>query len=303
MASNDEEREGRRRRIADRGSDRMALITGRINALPPTPPSSTSSPTYRSVPRHATSMSVAAGLNSHSEEDDVHSRHQRPQSLSAFEDYNQNLTGGAEDKRRAAFSSRLKHQGGFRYSHLENMDFETEKKPGKEDSADVTEASRQVSDDGAKMKPSPVPSKAKSPVQNTEVKQQPPRHNKATFFSSRELNYCILASESTRAISSLIIAVMVVFYYLISKSVLASRPLYILLLTDVTIVFARLYCGKAIVVEENEGEKDKAPGDGHSWGDAVKLLERGLVAYQALRGAFIDCSIYLVVVVCATSFM
>ncbi|KAL9304476.1 hypothetical protein ACSQ67_021739 [Phaseolus vulgaris] len=293
----------------------MALITGRINALPPTPPSSTNSPTHRGVPRHATSMSVA-GFDSHSEEDDVPSRHQRPQSLSAFEDYNENLSGGAEDKRRAAFSSRLKHQAGFRYSHLEHMDFENEKEAGKEDSDPITEPNNQVSDDGAKMQPSPdakmqsspdakmqptpVPSKPKSPAQNTEVKQQPPR-KKATFFSSRELNHCILASESTRALSSLIIAVVVVFYYLISKSVLASRPLYILLLTDVTIVFARLHCGKAIVVEENEGEKGKTPGDGHSWGDAVKLLERGLVAYQALRGAFIDCSIYLVVVVCATS--
>jgi len=214
------------------------------------------------------------------------------------------FAGGSEDKRRAGFSaSRLKHQGGFRYAHLENMEFKTEEKPAKQDSNPITEANNKVSDDGAKVEPSPVPSQPKkSSVQNTRQVKQPPRH-KATVFSSRELNYCILASESTRALSSLIIASMVVFYYFISKSVLASRPLYILLLTDVTIVLARLYGGKTIVVEENEREKGKAPGDGHSWGDAVKLLERGLVAYQALRGAFIDCSIYLVVVVCGTSFM
>lgn len=213
------------------------------------------------------------------------------------------FAGGSEDKRRAGFSSsRLKHQGGFRYSHLERFQFQPEEEPAKQDSYPITEANNKVSDDSAKVEASPVPSEPKSSVQKTQQVKQPPRH-KATFFSSRELNYCILASESTRALSSLIIASVVVFYYLISKSVLASRPLYILLLTDVTIVLARLYGGKTIAVEENEGGKGKTPGDGHSWGDAVKLLERGLVAYQALRGAFIDCSIYLVVVVCATSFV
>jgi len=95
MASKNGEREGRRKRIADRGSDRMALITGRINALPPTPPSHAPSPTHRNIPRHALSMSGAAGFDSRSEEHDVPARHQRPQSLSAFDDYNENLTGSS----------------------------------------------------------------------------------------------------------------------------------------------------------------------------------------------------------------
>lgn len=33
-----EAREGRRRRLAERGNDRMALITGQISSLPPPPP-------------------------------------------------------------------------------------------------------------------------------------------------------------------------------------------------------------------------------------------------------------------------
>jgi len=99
MASNDGggggKEERRRRRIAERGSDRMALITGRINALPPTPPSSASSPTHRNIPRHAQSMSVAA-FDSNSDDQQQHHlppRHQRPQSLSAFTDYHEDLTG------------------------------------------------------------------------------------------------------------------------------------------------------------------------------------------------------------------
>ncbi|KAL2338089.1 hypothetical protein Fmac_012535 [Flemingia macrophylla] len=233
MASNNKDggmKEERRRRIAERGSDRMALITGRINALPPTPPSTTSSPTH--VTRHAQSLSV---FDSHSDQNQLPRRHQRPQSLTAFNaDHQNDHKGGAMDKRSTSLASaRLKHQGGF-----------------------------------------------------------------------RELNSCILASEPTRALSSLIIALVVVFYYMMSKSVFASRPLYILLLTDVTIVLARLHGAKGSVLEETTEEEDvKASGDGHNWGDAVKLLERGLVAYQAIRGLFIDCSIYLVVVVCVTSLM
>ncbi|TKY64504.1 Zinc finger FYVE domain-containing protein 26 isoform 1 [Spatholobus suberectus] len=306
MASNNGGKEERRRRIAERGSDRMALITGRINALPPTPPSTTSSPTHgHHIPRHAQSLSAAAAFDSHSDEHHLPPRHQRPQSLSEFAvDYPEDLTGGAEHKRGASLSSaRLKHQGGFRYSHMENFDFKTEEEPLIQDSDTITEANNQVSEgDGAKMKPPCVTSSAKIPPHDTQQLNKPCGH-KPTFFSSRELNSCILASEPTRALSSLIIALLVVFYYMISESVLASRPLYILLLTDITIVLARLHRGKASVLEETEGERVEAHGDGHSWGDAVKLLERGLVAYQAIRGVFIDCSIYIVVVVCGTSLM
>ncbi|RDX66427.1 hypothetical protein CR513_54806, partial [Mucuna pruriens] len=309
MASNnDGGKDERRRRIAERGSDRMALITGRINQLPPTPHSTASSPTFRNhIPRHAQSLSATAVSGSQSDNYNYPNRHQRPQSLSVFAvDYQEDLTGGAEDKRGASIS-RLKHQGGFRYSHLENFEFKPEEEPLVQESNVITEANNQVSeDDDAKMRaPSVVTSRAAINSANEIKPQKPrqPRRHKPTFFSSRELNSCILASEPTRALSSLIIALVVVFCYMISERALASKPLFLVLLTDVTIVLARLYRGKASVLEETEGEKVEAPGSGHNWGDAVKLMERGLVAYQAIRGVFIDCSIYLVVVVCGTSFI
>lgn len=99
MASNNGGEGGkneRRRRIAERGSDRMALITGRINALPPTPPSTTSSsPTHRGhQPRHGQSLSVSA-FDSHS--DDGHPlppRHSRPHSLAALSnDFHEDYAG------------------------------------------------------------------------------------------------------------------------------------------------------------------------------------------------------------------
>ncbi|KAK7255344.1 hypothetical protein RIF29_28752 [Crotalaria pallida] len=351
MASNNNvngEKGERRRRIAERGSDRMALITGRINALPPTQNSGTSSPTQRQPPRHAQSLSY------HHHEPDladdlVNPRHSRPHSLSPafYSDYHEDQdqdhhTGSAEVKHVASNpSSRLKHQSGFKYSNFNNFDNIVEEEPLiQEESGTISEINYQKSehDDGAKTKTSPVTSRTQNGALDTKTKtssvtsrtqngaldtktktssvtsrtrngalgtkqQTKPGRQKHTFFSSRELNLCILASETTRALSSLIIALLVVFFYMISESIVATRPPYIVLLTDITIVLAHLHRIKAKVSEEAEGESVEAHGDEHNWGDAVKLMERGLVAYQAIRGIFIDCSIYIVVVVCGISLM
>jgi len=198
------------------------------------------------------------------------------------------FSDNAEDnKHDASTASKLKHQGGFKYSNFETK---SEDEPLiQESKAEKTESSSRPKQTGSI---------------HTNQAKKPHNWRRHTFFSSRELNFCILASENTRALSSLIIALLVVFYYLISsKSIFASRPLYIVLVTDVTIVVARIFRVKARVLEESRGEMAEAGEDGRSWNDAVKLLERGLVVYQAIRGVFIDCSIYLVVVVCCISVM
>ncbi|OIW19889.1 hypothetical protein TanjilG_27293 [Lupinus angustifolius] len=270
MASNNGNggmKEERRRRIAERGSDRMALITGRINALPPTPNSPTSSPTYRQPPR-AHSLSY-----NHSESDNL------------VDDDHQ--ARSAEEKHDASVqSSRLKHQTGFKYSNFEDFN-----NIGEGESLIQEDSEGDVG--GAKTKPSSVTSRAQNESLDTKKKKKLVWH-KHTFFSSRELNLSILASETTRAICSLIIALLVVFFYMISEGIAATRPIYIVLLTDITIVLGRLYREKARVLEETEGENVEAPRDGHSWGDAVKLMERGLVAYQAIRVALLDGPILIV---------
>lgn len=135
--------------------------------------------------------------------------------------------------------------------------------------------------------------------------------NNPNFFSSKRINSCIIASERTRASCSLIIACLVLISYIdypifgtnlvSSESIIASRPLYIVLLTDITIVFARLYRQRGESSEEVQEESMVSQEDGHNWVAAVKLLERGLVVYQSIRGIFIDCSVYLVVVICGLS--
>lgn len=134
------------------------------------------------------------------------------------------------------------------------------------------------------------------------------------IFTSKGLNSCIIASENTRIYCALVIGFLVVLSYIDyplfgmnivrSESVVASRPVYILLLTDVTIVLARLFYlekQRGFMEAEEETKVAQAQDDGENWEGAVKVLERGLVVYQAIRGFFIDCSVYIVVVVCGVS--
>ncbi|GAU13839.1 hypothetical protein TSUD_261660 [Trifolium subterraneum] len=253
--------EERRRRITERGSDRMALITGRINALPPTAPSS--SPTYT---RHGQSMSVSA-FDSHFDKETSNPRHTRPHSVASaafVSDFDQNNDGNAEDiKHEASAASRLKHQGGFKYSNFE---------PKSEDEPILQDSKTEKTNSSSEAKQSEV---KQTESLNTNQAKKPRNWRRHTFFSSRELNFCILASENTRALSSLIIALVVVFSYAIfSKCIFASKPLYIVLVTDVTIVVARIYREKGRVLEASQGALVEAGEDGRNWGDAVKLLER-----------------------------
>lgn len=49
-----------------------------------------------------------------------------------------------------------------------------------------------------------------------------------------------MTTQSIRIVSSLIIVMSIVFYYIVySDGVIATRPLYILLITDITIVLAK----------------------------------------------------------------
>lgn len=165
-------------------------------------------------------------------------------------------------------------------------------------------------DDSIKVQPS----LGTSMVQRTSIDREPHqklRRHQPKLFTSKQLNSCIIASETTRIICVLIIAFLVVLSYVDyplfgrnivkSESVVASRPLYILLLTDITIVLARLHLENRRDSEEAEEEKVASLEDGHSWTKAEKVLERGLVVYQAIRAIFIDCSVYLVIVICGLS--
>lgn len=133
--------------------------------------------------------------------------------------------------------------------------------------------------------------------------------SKPKLFTSKRINASILASQTTRVFCSLIIASLsvlshvnhplsIIWNMVRSESVVASKPLYILLLTDATIVLARMLAERQKDGGVAEEEIEKMKEDGRNWDSAVKVLERGLVFYQAFRAIFIDFSVYAVVVIC-----
>ncbi|PIN10822.1 hypothetical protein CDL12_16593 [Handroanthus impetiginosus] len=126
-------------------------------------------------------------------------------------------------------------------------------------------------------------------------------------ITPKDINFSIISSENTRALCSFVIAVLVVLSHINlphnvvkPKSLIADRPLYAVLLTDMLIVAARLAL-YSMGREEDDNTETSFGRDGDNWEGAVKLLEWGLVLHQTLRAIFIDCSFYLVIVVCGLS--
>ncbi|XP_047328391.1 uncharacterized protein LOC124931860 [Impatiens glandulifera] len=136
-------------------------------------------------------------------------------------------------------------------------------------------------------------------------------HSSMNYFGSftfKEINASIIESENTRVITSVAIAVLIVFsninlprhVVVRSRSTIASKPLYILMLIDVTIILIQLLEKQRRGHEEVE-DKKKVSQEHENLDGALRILEMGLVLYQTVRGLFIDCSFYLVIVICGLS--
>ncbi|CAL1377965.1 unnamed protein product [Linum trigynum] len=249
-------RNERRRRIMERGSDRLALITGELKNLERT----------SSMPSAVPSLS--------------------------FNERSGGLEIGSDDSG----------------SKTPTKEAIVTKQIPKAEKLDSSHISRSVtSPDVGNLTPKPQtaitaigPSNKKPPSSSSKPKQ-------TIFFSSRRLNACIIASEVTRAKCSFVISVLVLFFHFarswikIDELTERYRPIYLIALTSVTIVLLRMIQGKGMVVEDAQEEKAGDSSEDKSWRDAFMVLERGLTAYQAIRGLFIDCSIYLIVVICGLS--
>lgn len=128
------------------------------------------------------------------------------------------------------------------------------------------------------------------------------------YFGSvtlKEINFSIITSEDMRVLCSIVLAVVVVLYHVIlpldaarPRSLIAYKPLYVLLLTDVFIVGTKLAPFAQRRMEEKELPKVMESEDGQDWGGAIRLMELGLVLHQTIRAVFIDLSFYVAIVIC-----
>ncbi|KAG6425952.1 hypothetical protein SASPL_110163 [Salvia splendens] len=125
-------------------------------------------------------------------------------------------------------------------------------------------------------------------------------------ITRKDINHSIISSEKTRLFCSLVIALLVllshidpIFIVVKSESLIASRPLYAVLLSDLLIAAATLalLSFRRAAEQKVEFEKDV------NWDGAVKVLEWGIILHQTVRAIFIDCSLYLAIVICGLSLM
>lgn len=140
------------------------------------------------------------------------------------------------------------------------------------------------------------------------LEHQTQRHR---FFTPNQISSAITASEDTRLLCSVTIALLVVLSYqgfpllgsYIIKTIISFRPLYLLLLTNVTVVLARLLFYKQRGFERAaQDENETSSLNGFGWAEQVsRSLETGLVMQRALNAVFMDCSVYAIVVICGLS--
>ncbi|KNA11573.1 hypothetical protein SOVF_133860 [Spinacia oleracea] len=147
------------------------------------------------------------------------------------------------------------------------------------------------------------------PGKNKDSRPKPDPH-RPLLFTAKELSSSIIASESTRTICSVSVALLVVLSFIDypllginivnSKSIIALRPLYMLLVTEFTVIISYLVLERRNSVSFEEDRKG-SKGGGVNWERAEFLLEGGVVFHQTVRAVFIDLSVYVVLVICILS--
>ena len=149
----------------------------------------------------------------------------------------------------------------------------------------------------------------RSSVSTADTHQQSKPHtHQHKLLTPSQINAAIAASESTRILCSVAAALLVVLSNLgfpgfrssIMKSITASRPLYLLLLTNLTVVLARLFSGKQGGSTSAGKVQNKAPlENSNDWTDQVsRALGACLLFRKVIDSVFMDFSFYAIVVIC-----
>ncbi|KAJ6794722.1 Uncharacterized protein M6B38_230350 [Iris pallida] len=261
MGDAKEAREARRRRLVSRGGDRLAFITGqsrsfRNDDLPLPPPTPPATAT-------ATAEEVTA-----------------PPKIQADDQITSSAAENYERKERS-----LKETSSETLPKNE-PNFEAKNEISK--SAPSNETRKPETDNNRKVEPSPCVA-------------PPPRAvaAKRNFisFTPNQISSSITASEDIRVLSAVIVALLVVIsYHLGIGGIFGFRPLFLVLLTDATIVFGRL------LMNRGGGEEEKRTGEGGEDWDIGRMLEAVMVLQKASSAAFMDCSICAVIMICGVVF-
>ncbi|KAM7459410.1 hypothetical protein LguiA_036404 [Lonicera macranthoides] len=275
-------RDARRKRLTERGTDRLALITGRIQTLPsPTPETAHHSHTASCPPHLYDNLDPTPFSISSS-------------SSSVF----------VPSETKDCIPPLPKHDSGIDDSKSQEGPFMRSR----------TQVSRAYASDSDDKVPSfPFSSSVQNPssVSTVVPEQKLEQPASCKIFTPSQIIYAIAVSEKTRICFSLLAAILVVLSYIgfpivssfVVKSVLLLRPLSLVLMTNITIVLAHILLEKWSGPDRVEREVSGEGSDGGSdLADQVGMaLESGFVLQNIASAVFTDSSVFAVVVICGLS--
>ncbi|KFK29887.1 hypothetical protein AALP_AA7G191800 [Arabis alpina] len=279
MASNS--REARRKKILERGSDRLAFITGQINTAP-SPPSSDS-----------TSLSQSHLQTEESVPDTVLTRDQILTSQEiALTNQQENISGALmlDNTDHIIHQSRAESLQPRKYT-------ETLAEAPASDPRDST------------LQPSPATSSAQPPsVVDLGASQAfSPLVNFVNAVTPNHIGAAIDASVYARMFSALVIALLVIlshFGFSSVSNIVSFRPVFLLLLTDVTIVLGMVLLShrgdsSSASRRENSGTVMNGQGMVDQVGNALEMV---MVIKKTMDAVSMDFSLYAVILICGLMF-
>ncbi|KAK4259330.1 hypothetical protein QN277_005672 [Acacia crassicarpa] len=303
MAAN--AREARRKKILERGSDRLALIAGRTQNLQPPPSASSQS---QPSDAYADSSPVPLIINDQA----------IPPEIS-----HPNTNVSPQDEAEESDPILLKPDPVIDLDHSDACTSSGKTPPFRE--LDHNLPSNVPTSEVEQVQPPPGSSAASSEVDRVQPPPDPSgfilgvqRQSSVQswdhkLFTLGEISSAITASKITRLHCSIFIALLVVFSYLgfplldnkYVKSILSFRPLYLVLVTNITVVVARLLLGKRRGSESAAARRqDRTSSDTDHWTDHLgKALEAALVMRNVMDAMFIDCASYAITVICGLSIL
>ncbi|VVB10642.1 unnamed protein product [Arabis nemorensis] len=279
MASNS--REARRRKILERGSDRLAFITGQINGVSSPPPSD------------STSLSQSHLQTDESSPGTIPPPDQiLPAQETGFTSQQENISDASMPDN----TDHIIHQ-----SRAESL------QPRKHTET-LAEASASDPRDTT-LQPSPATSSAQTPsVVDLGASQAfTPLVSFVNSITPNHIGAAIDASVYARMFSALAIALLVIlshFGFSSVSNIVSFRPVFLLLLTDVTIVLG-------MVLLSHHGDSSSASRrenlgtvmDGQGIADQVgNALEMVMVVKKVMDAVSMDFSLYAVMLICGLLF-
>ncbi|KAM1200604.1 hypothetical protein ACFX2I_016864 [Malus domestica] len=287
-------REARRRKIMERGSDRLALITGRIQTLPPSSSFSSSPP-----PDPATHSEDTALPSRPSISPDQIPRTHVPDQIPVFTPEIEEMWSAPSTVQNESPTSQTE-------THVPGQIpvFTPEIEERRSSSSTVQDESP----------PSTVQNESRPSTVQNESRPSSLSFEKPRLFTASRISGAIEVSERIRIYISMAIAVLVVFSHLgfpllgskLVKTLMGFRPLYLVLVTNVTLVLARIFDSgqqRHHRVPAGIGEGQTMSGSEYEWAERLgKALGIGLLGKKVLDALFMDCAVYAIIVVCGLSF-